>query len=203
MGDNDFYWGSNSVAGNQGVWLLHAYYLTGDKKYYVAATKVLDYLLGKNPLDMSFLTGYGTKSPMMPHHRPSTADGVKDPVPGMIVGGPQPGGEDIGSQTWECKDYRTGKPATSYTDNRCSYATNEVAINWNAPFAYLAGAIEAINAGYAPSFAVDGVARTDAIKPAMARKVRAEQGPKLRFGDQKLYVEMGDKRFDLRGHRLH
>lgn len=203
MGDNDFYWGSNSVAGNQGVWLLHAYYLTGDKKYYVAATKVLDYLLGKNPLDMSFLTGYGTKSPMMPHHRPSTADGVKDPVPGMIVGGPQPGGEDIGSQTWECKDYRTGKPATSYTDNRCSYATNEVAINWNAPFAYLAGAIEAINAGYAPSFAVDGVARTDAIRPAMARKVRAEQGPKLRFGDQKLYVEMGDKRFDLRGHRLH
>lgn len=203
MGDNDFYWGSNSVAGNQGVWLLHAYYLTGDKKYYVAATKALDYLLGKNPLDMSFLTGYGTKSPMMPHHRPSTADGVKDPVPGMIVGGPQPGGEDIGSQTWECKDYRTGKPATSYTDNRCSYATNEVAINWNAPFAYLAGAIEAINAGYAPSFAVDGVARTDAIRPAMARKVRAEQGPKLRFGDQMLYVEMGDKRFDLRGHRLH
>lgn len=203
MGDNDFYWGSNSVAGNQGVWLLHAYYLTGDKKYYVAATKVLDYLLGKNPLDMSFVTGYGTKSPMMPHHRPSTADGVKDPVPGMIVGGPQPGGEDIGSQTWECKDYRTGKPATSYTDNRCSYATNEVAINWNAPFAYLAGAIEAINAGYAPSFAVDGVARTDAIKPAMARKVRAEQGPKLRFVDQMLYVEMGGKRFDLRGHRLH
>ena len=202
MGDNDFYWGSNSVAGNQGVWLLHAYYLTGDKKYYVAATKVLDYLLGKNPLDMSFLTGYGTKSPMMPHHRPSTADGVKDPVPGMIVGGPQPGGEDIGSQTWECKDYRTGKPATSYTDNRCSYATNEVAINWNAPFAYLAGAIEAINAGYAPSFAVEGVART-AIRPAMARKVRAEQGPKLRFGDQMLYVEMGGKRFDLRGHRLH
>ena len=202
MGKDDFYWGSNSVAGNQGVWLLHAYYLTGEKKYYVAATKVLDYLLGKNPLDMSFVTGYGTKSPMLPHHRPSTADGVKDPVPGMLVGGPQPGGEDIGTKDWECKDYRTGKPATSYTDDRCSYATNEVAINWNAPFAYLAGAIEAINAGHAPSFAVDGVART-AIRPAMARKVRAEQGPKLRFGDQMLYIEMGDKRFDLRGHRLH
>ena len=77
-----------------------------------------------------------------------------------------------------------------------------MAINWNAPFAYLAGAIEAINAGYAPNFAVDGVART-AIRPAMAHKVRAGQGPKLRFDDQKLYVEMGDKRFDLRGHRLH
>ena len=203
MAKNDFVWGSNAVAGNQGVWLLHAYYLTGEAKYYQAAVKVLDYLLGKNPLDMSFLTGFGTKSAMKPHHRPSTSDKVKDPVPGMIVGGPQPGGEDIGTETWECKDYRTGFPATSYVDNNCSYASNEVAINWNAPFAYLAGAIEAINHGYAPSFAVDGVARsTDAIKPAVARKAHVKQGPQLRFVDQKLYVEMNGKRFNLKGHQI-
>ena len=202
MAKNDFVWGSNAVAGNQGVWLLHAYYLTGEAKYYQAAVKVLDYLLGKNPLDMSFLTGFGTKSAMKPHHRPSTSDKVKDPVPGMIVGGPQPGGEDIGSETWECKDYRTGFPATSYVDNNCSYASNEVAINWNAPFAYLAGAIEAINHGYAPSFAAAGVARTDAIKPAVARKAHVKQGPQLRFVDQKLYVEVGGKRFNLKGHQI-
>jgi endoglucanase len=160
MAKDDFVWGSNAVASNQGVWLLHAYYLTGDEKYYAAALKVLDYLLGKNPLDMSFVTGYGTKSPMMPHHRPSTSDNVTEPIPGMLVGGPQPGGEDVGSAAeWKCADYRTGQAATAYTDQRCSYATNEVAINWNAPLAYLAGALEAINAGYAPSFAVEGVAR--------------------------------------------
>ena len=203
MAKNDFVWGSNAVAGNQGVWLLHAYYLTGEAKYYQAAVKVLDYLLGKNPLDMSFLTGFGTKSAKKPHHRPSTSDKVTAPIPGMIVGGPQPGGEDIGSETWECKDYRTGFPATSYVDNNCSYASNEVAINWNAPFAYLAGAIEAINHGYAPSFAVDGVARsTDAIKPAVARKAHVKQGPQLRFVDQKLYVEMNGKRFNLKGHQV-
>ena len=202
MAKDDFVWGSNAVAGNQGVWLLHAYYLTGEAKYYQAAVKVLDYLLGKNPLDMSFLTGFGTKSAMKPHHRPSTSDKVKEPVPGMIVGGPQPGGEDIGSETWECKDYRTGFPATSYVDNNCSYASNEVAINWNAPFAYLAGAIEAINHGYAPSFAAAGVARTDAIKPAVARKAHVKQGPQLRFVDQKLYVEVGGKRFNLKGHQI-
>ena len=199
MAGEDFVWGSNAVAGNQGVWLLHAYYLTGEKKYYNAAVKVLDYLLGKNPLDMSFLTGFGTKSAMKPHHRPSTSDKVKDPVPGMIVGGPQPGGEDIGSETWECKDYRTGFPATSYVDNNCSYASNEVAINWNAPFAYLAGAIEAINAGYAPSFAMSGIT---SIKPAVARKAHAKQGPQLRFADQMLYVEKNGKRFNLKGHRI-
>lgn len=207
MAKGDFVWGSNAVAANQGVWLLHAYYLTGEKKYYQAAVKVLDYLLGKNPLDMSFLTGYGTKTPMKPHHRPSTSDKVTPPIPGMLVGGPQPGGEDIPKdmskkESWECNDYRTGYAATSYIDNNCSYATNEVAINWNAPFAYLAGAIEAINHGYAPSFAAAGVARTAAIKPVVARKANVKQGPQLRFADQMLYVEKNGKRFNLNGHRI-
>ena len=198
MAKEDFVWGSNAVAANQGVWLLHAYYLTGEKKYYQAAVKVLDYLLGKNPLDMSFLTGYGSKTPMKPHHRPSTSDKVTDPVPGMLVGGPQPGGEDIGSETWECKDYRTGNAATSYIDNNCSYATNEVAINWNAPFAYLAGAIEAINNGHIP--AVEGVAGIE--KRPLASRHNAQTAPRLRFANQKLYVEKNGKRFNLNGHRI-
>ena len=205
ISNDDFVWGSNAVAGNQGVFLLYAYYITGEQKYYEAAKKVLDYLLGKNPLDMSFLTGFGTKSPMMPHHRPSTADKITPPIPGMLVGGPQPGGEDIGSQSWECKDYKTGVPATSYIDNRCSYATNEVAINWNAPFAYIASALEALNAGHAPSFAVPGVAKggTSAIRPSIARnRVSVEKAPRLRFDDQKVFIEKNDKRFDLKGHRV-
>ena len=205
MSNEDFVWGSNAVAGNQGVFLLYAYYVTGEQKYYEAAKKVIDYLLGKNPLDMSFLTGFGTKSPKLPHHRPSTADKITDPVPGMIVGGPQPGGEDIGSKSWECKDYRTGVPATSYTDDRCSYATNEVAINWNAPFAYIAGALEALNAGYAPSFAAPGVAKggTSAIKPFVTRnRVSVENAPRLRFDDQKVFIEKSGKRFDLKGNHL-
>ena len=202
MGYDDFDWGSNAVASNQGVWLLHAYYITGESKYYKTAVKVVDYLLGKNPLDMSFLTGYGIKSPMKPHHRPSTADHITPPVPGMLVGGPQPKGQDIGSETWECKDYLTGYPATSYIDNNCSYASNEVAINWNAPFAYLVGAIEAINAGYAPSFAAQGVARPDAIAVAPLRKASVGQSPRLRFADQKLFIEKNGKRFNLNGHRI-
>ena len=205
MSNEDFVWGSNAVAGNQGVFLLYAYYVTGEQKYYEAAKKVIDYLLGKNPLDMSFLTGFGTKSPKLPHHRPSTADKITDPVPGMIVGGPQPGGEDIGTKSWECKDYRMGVPATSYTDNRCSYATNEVAINWNAPFAYIAGALEALNAGYAPSFAAPGVAKggTSAIKPVVSRnRGKVEHAPSLRFVDQKVFVEKNGKRFDLKGHLI-
>ena len=205
MSNDDFVWGSNAVAGNQGVFLLYAYYLTGEQKYYEAAKKVVDYLLGKNPLDMSFLTGYGTKSAMKPHHRPSTADKVTDPVPGMIVGGPQPGGEDVGSESWECKDYVSGKmPATAYIDDRCSYATNEVAINWNAPFAYLTGAMEALNSGYAPSFAAEGVAKgTTSLKPVRTRAIsNAVAAPRLRFDDQKVYIEKNGMRYNLKGKLL-
>ena len=221
MAKDDFVWGSNSTAANQGVWLLHAYYLTGDEKYYNAAVKALDYLLGKNPLDMSFVTGFGTKSPKMPHHRPSTSDNVDDPIPGMLVGGPQPGGEDVGSAAeWKCADYRTGQAATAYTDQRCSYATNEVAINWNAPLAYLAGALEALNAGYAPEFAVDGVAKGElptssssvaessssqgptGFTAPVERDLVRESQPRFRFDNHKLYVEMNGKRFDLKGERI-
>jgi endoglucanase len=273
MAKDDFVWGSNSTASNQGVWLLHAYYITGEQKYYKAAVKALDYLLGKNPLDMSFVTGYGTKSPKMPHHRPSTSDNVEEPIPGMLVGGPQPGGEDVGSKAeWKCDDYRTGQAATAYTDQRCSYATNEVAINWNAPLAYLAGAIEALNAGYAPDFAVSGVAKKDvpasssseqkssssvasssATAPSSSSVLQSSSSnvssssvatantsssisgmsssssaigassssqasdairvvpidrngqsnqPRLRFDDQKLFIEKNGKRFDLKGHRM-
>ena len=201
MTKNDFYWGSNSVAANMGVWLLHAYYLTGDKKYYQSAVKTLDYLLGKNPLDMSFVTGFGTKSPMHPHHRPSQADNIPEPVPGMLVGGPQPGGEDVGSNEWECRDYRVnGAPAKSYLDDECSYASNEVAINWNSPVAYLAGAIEALNSGHAPSFAVDGViVSIPAVRPGLRA---ADGSPKLRFDSHRVYVENNGIRYDLKGKKL-
>ena len=67
----------------------------------------------------------------------------------MLVGGPHLGKQDIGPENWKCDDYaQANKPALAYADERCSYATNEVAINWNAPLAYLAGALHSIYNGY-------------------------------------------------------
>jgi endoglucanase len=133
----DFNWGGNSNAANQGILLIKAYDLTGDKKFIDYALTNLDYLLGRNATGYSFVTGIGSKSPMFPHHRPSTADGVVDPVPGLLVGGPNPGMQD------KCK-YEFTEPETAYSDTDCSYASNEIAINWNAPIVYLANAIEAL-----------------------------------------------------------
>jgi len=139
---SDFVWGSNSVAANQGILLLNAYKITGDRSYLNAAIANQDYLLGRNATGYSFLTGFGSKSPMNPHHRPSVADKNKEPVPGLMVGGPNPGQQDA----IHCKRYKEENkyPATSYIDEHCSYASNEIAINWNAPFAYETLAIEAL-----------------------------------------------------------
>lgn len=139
MGGNahDYVWGSSAVAANQGIVLLQAYRLTQDKRYLDNALANLDYLLGRNATGYSFLTGYGTKTPMHPHHRPSVSDGVMEPVPGLLVGGPNPGQQD------GCT-YPTKVADESYVDAECSYASNEIAINWNAPFVYLASALEAL-----------------------------------------------------------
>jgi endoglucanase len=133
----DFIWGSNSVATNEGILLIQAYKLSGDRKYLDYALSNLDYVLGRNATGYSFVTGCGHKTPMFPHHRPSEADSIADPIPGLIVGGPNPGQQD------GCKTYPSRIPDESYTDSVCSYASNEIAINWNASAAYLAGALEA------------------------------------------------------------
>jgi len=133
----DFTWGSNAVAANQGLVLVQAYRLTRDTSYLRAAVANLDYLMGRNPTGYSYVTGVGTKTPMFPHHRPSAADTVVAPVPGLLVGGPNPAQQD------RCPGYPSSLPALSYVDAQCSYASNEIAINWNAPIVYLSAAIDA------------------------------------------------------------
>ena len=133
----NFIWGSNSVAANQGIALIQAYKITGDKKYLKHALDNLDYILGRNGTGYSFVTGFGGRSPMHPHHRPSIADGIVDPIPGLLAGGANPGMEDHVSLP-------SSVPDQAYIDSDQAYSGNEVAINWNSPFAYLANALEAL-----------------------------------------------------------
>jgi endoglucanase len=141
--NRDFVWGSSSVAANQGVALINAYLLTHNKQYLNVALANLDYLMGRNGTSYSLVTGFGSRPYMHPHHRQSVADGVVDPVPGLLSGGPNPSQQD--------KVPLPSKiPNQAYSDNDQAYASNEIAINWNAPFAYLVNAIEALktNGGY-------------------------------------------------------
>lgn len=134
-----FRWGSNSDVLNQGMVLMCAYRLFQEPVYLNTATSCLDYVLGRNATGYCFVTGFGSKSPMLPHHRQSASDEIKAPVPGMLVGGPNPNqvDKDCGKDA-----YPSLFPATCYNDIVCSYSTNEVAINWNAPLVYMAASIE-------------------------------------------------------------
>ncbi len=137
----DFVWGSNGIAANQGVLLINAFLLTGDQKYIEGSASNLDYLLGRNATGYCFVTGcFGTKSPMSPTHQFSMLDKVSEPVPGLLVGGPNMERKD------KCR-YPSTDPETSYVDDDNAYASNEVAIDWNAAMVYLVNAMEAMQYG--------------------------------------------------------
>jgi len=133
-----FDWGSNSTVANEGMIKMIAFKHTKKPPYLKSALSDLDYLLGKNATGYCFVTGFGTKKVMHIHHRPSESDGISEPVPGFLAGGPNT------AVMTDCppKISRSKWPAKSYVDQACSYSTNEVAINWNAPLIYLLAGIQ-------------------------------------------------------------
>ena len=90
------------------------------KKFY---EDQINYSLGDNPLNMSYVVGYGDKYPMNPHHRTAHSSWKNDlKVPetnrhiiyGALVGGPTQAGE--------------------YEDDRNNHINNEITTDYNAGF---------------------------------------------------------------------
>ena len=137
----DFGWGSLAEGCCcMSVTLLYANALTGNRDYVKAALQNADYLLGQNATGFSYVTGFGTKPFMHPHMRISEADGIEDPIPGLLSGGPNPGKQDEAT----CPYYTNDFADECYLDNMNSYATNEIAINWNASLVAMIGWLDAI-----------------------------------------------------------
>ncbi|MDR3011595.1 MAG: glycoside hydrolase family 9 protein [Chitinispirillales bacterium] len=157
--NTNFIWGSNSNFANMGIGIIYAYKLTNDKKYLLAAAEIADYLLGKNAIGISFMTAFGSRYAANPHHRHIVAakelygqspeeqrkrqtaeNGADVVIPGFLVGGPNVGHQD----SVHGVTYTYTLPAKSFEDVYKSYASNEVAINWNAPATFLFGAVDAL-----------------------------------------------------------
>lgn len=139
----DFFWGCLAEKClNQGVSLMYAYLLTGKETYLTNAYRNMDYILGRNATGFCYVTGFGTKSPKYPHHRLSASDDIKAPIPGFLVGGPNPGRQDK-------VFYAITSPDESYMDTEDSYASNEVAINWNAALVALSSSLDALAVNFA------------------------------------------------------
>lgn len=125
-----YQWGSNGMVMNHSMLLVLAGMQFENPAWLASAKKMVDYILGANPLGISYLTGFGSVQVMNPHHRPSDADGIAVPVPGMIPGGPNARRQDEPSKEFLSE---TLPPARAFIDHWNSYATNEVTIYWNSP----------------------------------------------------------------------
>ncbi|MGL5804601.1 MAG: glycoside hydrolase family 9 protein, partial [Xenococcaceae cyanobacterium] len=96
----------------------------GGGKYSEFVANQIDYILGDNPTNFSYMVGFGDNYSQQPHHQTAQGrdgwDAYKDNQPnghilyGALVGGPE-----------AADDY-------SYTDDRTNYVSNEVALNYNA-----------------------------------------------------------------------
>ncbi|MBX9585016.1 MAG: glycoside hydrolase family 9 protein [Gemmataceae bacterium] len=96
-----------------------------DGRYRDFAARQINYILGNNPRNSSYMVGFGNNPPKNPHHRAASGvwDGnVSNPAPnrhtlyGALVGGPESASD------------------TNYHDDRADYISNEVALDYNAGF---------------------------------------------------------------------
>ena len=116
--------------------------LTGRQDMQDAALLQWHYALGMNALDLCFITGFGERSVLHPHHRPSEADGIDAPVPGLISGGPN---------NRFCFPHTKEKlgdkipPAKYFLDETPSADTNEIAIYWNSPAVFVGAYFNALS----------------------------------------------------------
>lgn len=131
--EEDYIWGSNMLVMNNAMLLLAAEHFSGETAYAECALDHLHYLMGRNVLDISYVTGFGDRPVMHPHHRPSVGDDVELPVPGLVAGGP-----DRGLHDEYVAEHLQGKPAAQcFADHELSYSTNEVTIYWNSPAVFV------------------------------------------------------------------
>ncbi len=94
------------------------------RTYHDFGVRQINYALGDNPRNSSYVIGFGANPPRNPHHRTahgSWADSQQEPVTsrhvlyGALVGGPSTNND-------------------AYTDSRSDYVMNEVALDYNAGF---------------------------------------------------------------------
>ncbi|KOH46026.1 glycoside hydrolase family 9 protein [Sunxiuqinia dokdonensis] len=118
-----YYWGCNGTVARQVMNLQTAFRISPDESYRETALDAIGHLFGRNYYNRSYVTGLGANPPLYPHDRNSGSDEVEHPWPGYLVGG--------------------GHSATGWKDEQEDFATNEIAINWQAALVYaLAGFVE-------------------------------------------------------------
>jgi endoglucanase len=134
MKKEDFIWGSNMELLKYMMILTVADRLSEDKSKYRGAVQAgLDYLLGCNSMDISYVTGNGERAFKNPHLRPTAVDDIDEPWPGLVSGGPNRGLQDELAMTLP----GDLPPMKCYMDHVQCYSLNEITIYWNSPLVFV------------------------------------------------------------------
>ncbi len=133
----NYIWGSNGVLMDQALILIMADIINEEdqNKYINIAQNNFNYLLGTNALDQCFVTGFGSNPIKNPHHRPSSADGIEKPVPGLVSGGPN---QNLQDETLRQAVSPDTPPARAFVDAEGSHSANEITTYWNSPAVFTA-----------------------------------------------------------------
>ena len=141
LGVGDYSWGSCQVALNSGFMLLVGADIFNDKHFLKAGFDQIHFNLGVNSMNMTYVTGMGTKYPKTVHNRGCSLTDNWEVFPGFLVGGPNQFLQDNSLKEHFTKDT---PPAQCYLDIMESYASNEICINWNAILVVYAGYLKGI-----------------------------------------------------------
>lgn len=131
-----FDWGSNNLVLNNLVVVATAADLTGEERYTQGVARGMDYILGRNALNISYVTGYGTKFSQNQHSRwyaHQLNPDLPHPPPGALAGGPNSSIQDPLAQ----RKLAGCVGQFCYIDDIESWSTNELTINWNSPLAWV------------------------------------------------------------------
>ncbi len=136
----DFYdWGSNHLHLQNAIVLGTAYELSGQGKYRDGALEAVDYIFGRNALNLSYVTGWGDVYAENQHSRwfaASINPDLPHPPVGSLAGGPNSSIQDPVAQGLFGDQGCAAQKC--YVDHIESWSTNEITINWNASLAQFA-----------------------------------------------------------------
>ncbi|WP_200304838.1 glycoside hydrolase family 9 protein [Streptomyces adelaidensis] len=136
-GDNLYDWGSNHQILNNAVVIATAYDISGASKYREGALQSMDYLFGRNALNISYVTGYGEADARNQHSRwyaRQLDPDLPNPPRGTLAGGPNSSIQDPFAQS----KLQGCIGQFCYIDDIQSWSTNEHTINWNAALVRMA-----------------------------------------------------------------
>jgi endoglucanase len=138
-------WGSNGRILNNLVVIAVAHLLSGVSRYADAVATGMDYLLGRNGLGQSYITGYGTDYSR--HQRTRQFGHDLDPALPLPPRGALAGGANSRPSPDFPYDSRLLglPPQCCYLDEPTSEVTNDVCIRWNAPLVWVATYLNTVN----------------------------------------------------------